>query len=96
MPYRTWETPGVESVREAEVTHLAMTYIGIHQVTVSQWVALLPIFKVFAGEKGYKGGVHRRDAWWSQEAAESHLRENFVEAWESSSRRQQGLVAIQW
>ena len=34
-----------------------MNYIGIRQATVVQWVALRLIFEVYAGKKGYEGGV---------------------------------------
>ena len=51
-----WETPGAEVVWEASGTQSAMTYIGRHQATVVQWVALRPIIEVCAGEKSY-GGV---------------------------------------
>ena len=44
----TWETPGAEGVWEAAVTQSEMTYIGIQQATVAQWVALRPIFEVCA------------------------------------------------
>ena len=40
-----------------------MTYTGIRQATVAQWVALRLIFEVCVGKKGYKGGGNRRDAW---------------------------------
>ena len=37
---------------------------------MAQWVVLQPIFKVCAGEKGYKGGGPRRESWWHQESTE--------------------------
>ena len=52
---RMWETPGAEVVWEASGTQSAMTYIGRHQATVVQWVALQPIFEVCAGDKSYRG-----------------------------------------
>lgn len=43
-----WETPAAGGVlRESGMETLA-TYIGIRQVMVYHWVALLPIFKLFA------------------------------------------------
>ena len=54
------ETSGVEGVQEAAGTHSAMTYIGIRQATLSQWVALHPLFEVCARYKGYEGGGRRR------------------------------------
>ena len=71
---RTWKTPGVEVLRGKAVTQLEITYIGILQATVAQWVALRPIFEVCAGENGYDGGGLRREAWWRQEASEKQLR----------------------
>ena len=53
---------------------------------------LRPIFKVFVGEKIYRGGVTRRELWWRQEAAERQLGETLVEAREARSRRQQDEV----
>ena len=47
--YRTWETPGVEEVREAAGTQFAMTYIVRRQATVAQWVDLRSILNVCAG-----------------------------------------------
>ena len=70
---RTWETPGKEGVQEAVVTQSAMTYIGRRQATVAQWVALRPLFGVFAMEKGCEGDGCRREAWWRQEAIEKQL-----------------------
>ena len=59
---RTWETPGAGVVREAAGTQSDMTYICRQHATVAQWVALRPISKVCAGEKGYKWDGHRREA----------------------------------
>ena len=69
----TWETPGAEEVREVAQTQSAMTYIGRRQATVAQWVALRPLFGVFAREKGYEEGGSRREAWWRQEATEKNF-----------------------
>ena len=44
---------------------------------VTQWVALRPVFEICAGETGYKGGGHRREAWWRQGAADK----NFGQPW---------------
>ena len=44
-------------MQEVAGTKLVITYIGRRQATVSQWVALQPIFEVCTGEKGYEGGV---------------------------------------
>ena len=44
----TWETPGVEGIREAAGTESARIYIEQRQATVAQWVALCPLFEVCA------------------------------------------------
>ena len=51
----TWETPGPEVVREAAGTQSSMTCKERRQTTVTQWVALRPIFEVCAGDKVYEG-----------------------------------------
>ena len=71
-----WETTGVEVVQKATRMQSTMTYMGRQQETVAQWVELRPISEVCAGEKGYKGGGCRREAWWHQEATETQLRAN--------------------
>ena len=43
-----WVIPWEEGGREAAVTQSARKYIGRHQATVSQWVALRPLFEVCA------------------------------------------------
>ena len=64
-----------------------MTYIGIRQATRAQWVVLWPIFEVCAGDKGYEGRGHRREAWWRQEAAEKQLMASLAEIFlEAKSR----------
>ena len=57
---RMWETRGAEVVREAAVMQSAMNYIGRQQETMSQWVALQPLFEVCVGGKGYYGGERIR------------------------------------
>ena len=69
--YGTWVTPRVEVFQEAAVTQLEMTYIGRRQGMAAQWMALRPIFEVYAREKGYEGVGCRRESWWNQEAAET-------------------------
>ena len=64
-----------------------MNHIGIQHGTVTQWVALQPIFEVRAGEKGYEGVGYRRDTWWFQEAAETQLRKTLDEISRESRRR---------
>ena len=48
-----WETFGATGVQEAAGTQSVMNYIGRHQATVSQWVALYQLFEVCARETGY-------------------------------------------
>ena len=50
-------------MQELAGTQSVMNYIGRQQATVSQWVELKPIFEVYAGEKGHRGGGLRREAW---------------------------------
>ena len=63
---KTWETTVEEVAREAAGMQSVMNYIVRPQATVEQWVALRPIFEVCEGDKGYEGGEHRMEAWWSQ------------------------------
>ena len=65
---RAWETPIAEEVQEAVGTQSDMTYIGRQKATMTQWVALRPLFEVCARDKGYEGGRRRGKAWWHQEA----------------------------
>ena len=57
---------------------MAMTYTCIRQATVAQWVELLSIFKVCAGEKGYERGGRSREAWWRQKVTEKKIRATLV------------------
>ena len=66
----TWETPRAECVREAAVMQSERNYIGRQQANVDQWVAVRPIFGVFARETEYEGVGRIREAWWSQEVSE--------------------------
>ena len=63
----TWETQGVEGIREAAGTQRASIYIERRQATVAQWVPLCTLFKVCTRETGYGGGGRRRKVWWRQE-----------------------------
>ena len=77
-------------VREAEGTQLARTYIGRRQATVSQWVALRPLFDVCAREIWYEGRAHKREAWWRQEATKKQLRSTMASSREAQRRRSVG------
>ena len=57
-----WETLRSEGLHKAAGTQFEMTFIGIQQATVAQWVALRPLFTVYSGEKGYDGVGRRRKA----------------------------------
>ena len=57
-----WVTPRAEVVQEAAGNQSEMTYIGIRQGVVAQWVVMRPIFEACTRETGYEGGEHRRDA----------------------------------
>ena len=70
-----WYKTRAEEVREGASTQSEKNSIGQIQGTVSQWVALLPILKLCARDTGYEGKGCRRDAWWIQEARETHIRE---------------------
>ena len=83
----TWVTPRVEIVQKAAVTQSGMTYIGRRQSTVAQWVVLHPSFGLFSRETGYEGRRHRRNAWWSQEAAETQIRATLEEILREDRRR---------
>ena len=61
-----WFIPAAEEVRELVGTQSATTYIVRIQREVAQWVALWPIFEVYARGKGYEGRGRRKNAWWWQ------------------------------
>ena len=77
-------------MREAAGTQLFTTYTRKGHGAVAQWVALRTIFEVFTREMGYRGGGRRRDAWWRQEAPETHIRENLEEILQESRRSRWG------
>ena len=56
----TWETTASEELLRLEWMKLVAEYIGQRQVTVSQWVDLLPLLKICVRGTGYKrgGGVN--------------------------------------
>ena len=76
-------------------TQLAMTYIGRRQATMSQWVALHPLFEVCSTETGYEGGGFRREAWWRQETIEKQLWATLVISWEAKRMRSAGNNVMQ-
>ena len=56
-----------------------------------------PKFKVCAGEKGYEGSGHSREAWRHQEATQKQLRSTLEGvSWEAKMRRLKGEILIQW
>ena len=62
----TWVTPEAGKVQSSAGMKSVVTHIRCRQGTVEQWVALRPIFKLCAREKGYEGGRGggKRDSWW--------------------------------
>ena len=88
-----WETPVSEVVREAAVMQSERNYIGRQQANVDQWVAVRPIFGVFAREAGYEGVGSIREAWWRQEASEKQLRATLEDLREAKRRRSGGYNA---
>ena len=60
--YGTWVNPKAEVVWEATGSQLSMTYIGIIQGMVAQWVVLRAIFEVCTRETVYDGGGNKRYA----------------------------------
>ena len=42
---------------------------------MAQWVALKPLFEVFAVEKVYAGSGRRRETWWLHETTETQLQD---------------------
>ena len=84
------------SSTEVTGTQSAMIYIGRLQATMTQWMALQPIFEVYAGGKVYEGGGHRREAWWIQEAIEHKLQAKLTGVLrEANMRRRLGEIVTQ-
>ena len=83
-------------MQEAAETQSLMTYIGIRQSTVAQWVALQQIFEVCAGETDYDGGGCRREAWWRQGVTDKQLQETLegIRWGARSQRRREGRVIL--
>ena len=70
----SWQKVASDRVLQGAGTQPLQTYIGRRQATVAEWVALRPIFEVYAKETGYEGGGRLREPWWRQTAAEKQLR----------------------
>ena len=70
----SWQKVASDRVLQGAGTQPLQTYIGRRQATVAEWVALRPIFEVYAKETGYEGGGRLREPWWRQAAAEKQLR----------------------
>ena len=68
-----WKAASKKVLQGAE-TQPIQTYLDRRQATVSEWVALRPIFNVCARETGYEGGGNLRVPWQRQEAAEKQLK----------------------
>ena len=80
----------MEGVREAAGMQALRTYINRRKATVAQWVALRPLFEVYAQETWYKGGGRRREAWWCQGSSEKQLRSTMEDSQEAKRRRSGG------
>ena len=84
----TWRQEGEESILKAEETQDVRTYINRRQATVDQWVALCPIFLIFAKQEiGYKYGGPRRPTWWRRTAADAQLRVTLEDISEEARER---------
>ena len=64
MGVGTCKEEGAERVLQATWKKPLQEYIERRQATVAEWVALYPIFEVYAREKGFKGGGRARKQWW--------------------------------
>ena len=84
----TWVTPASGEVLREYGAQTAATYIRRRQVTVAQWVDLIPIFEVFAQEQGFKRGGQQRRPWCIKEAPDEVLGATWVEAYQEDRIRQ--------
>ena len=57
-----------------------------------QWVALQPLFEVYAREIEYNGGGHRRKVWWRQEGKGKKVRATLADSQEDKRRKRIGEV----
>ena len=75
MPKTTQiNTPKYKSYTETEPDKDERDQIGDSTtINLADWVALRPIFEVYAKETGYKGGGKLREPWWRQVAAEQQM-----------------------
>ena len=70
----TWQKERLERVLQATGTKPIQEYSERRKANVAEWVALQPIFEVFAKDTGFEGGGRARGQWWRQTAAERHLK----------------------
>ena len=84
----TWVTPASGEVLREYGDQTAATYIRRRQVTVVQWVDLIPIFEVCAQEQGFKRGGQQRRPWWIKEASDEVLGATRVDAYQEERIRQ--------
>ena len=68
-----WKKEGTDRVLQAAGTKPLQEYIDKRKATVTEWVALRPIFDVCENETGYEGEGKLREPWWRQEAEEKQL-----------------------
>ena len=70
---KTCTKEGPDRVLQTEGTKPLQEYIDKTQATVAKWVALWPIFEVYAKDMGYEGGGELCEPWWRHAAAEQQL-----------------------
>ena len=73
MEDETWTKEGPNKVLQAAGTKPLREYIDKRQVKVLEWLALRPIFEVYAKETGWAGGRKLCETWWCKEAADKQL-----------------------
>ena len=57
---------------------------------MAQWVALRPLFEVYARETGYEGGGRRTNMWRRQEVTKKQLQATLEELREAKRSRRSG------
>ena len=70
---RTRRNAAAASLLKEAGTQKLGTYIGKHQATVAEWVALRLILGVCDRETGYEGGGSLHEPWWRKMTARKQL-----------------------
>ena len=68
----------VREVSRESVINTEDIYIGYRKSTVTKWVDLILIFKLFLREPRFEGGRPIRKRWWRKEATNESLRAMLV------------------